>query len=104
MQAVQDASGYQPSVSFTLADYVKNSFRVQVTNLRSSLPSTIYFVLVSYKNITTNQISSTTTISIRPIVTPSEDQIASCTDGQQAAVVQCRRVVMLPNTDYSFSF
>lgn len=104
MQAISATAAYQPSITFTLRDYVKSSFKVQIAQLRSSQPATVYFILVSHKNITTNQITSTTTISIKPIITPTHDQVASCVDGSSAAAVQCMRVVMLANTDYSFYF
>lgn len=88
-------SSFQPQVSFEVTDYVKDTYLVTVNNLKANVPSTIYFILVSYKNITTNQITSATTISIRTLVTPSQDQIASCTDGAGVPAVQCHRVAML---------
>jgi len=105
MDAVQSlTSDFQPQVTFTTHAYQTGSYKVSVSNLFSSVPGTVYFVLVSYKNITTNQISSTTTITIRPLVVPSADQIASCVDGSGFAGVQCRRVVMLNSTSYNFDF
>lgn len=97
-------SSFQPSVSFVVGDYVKGTYSATVSNLKTSVPATIYFVLVSYKNITKNQIKSTTTISIRTLVTPSQDQIASCTDGAGVAAIQCHRVAMIEGSTYSFSF
>ena len=95
---------FQPLITFTTHDYQAGSYKISVTNLISSVPGTVYFVLVSYKNITTNQISSTTTITIKPVVVPTADQIASCVDGSGYAGVQCRRVVMLNSTAYNFDF
>lgn len=43
-------------------------------------------------------------ISIKPLVTPTSDQIASCVDGGGYAAVQCMRVVMQSNSTYSFKF
>lgn len=80
------------------------NFLVTVSNLMASSPGTVYFVLVSYKNITTNQITSTTNITIRPLVIPSEEQVASCLDGSSYPAIQCRRVVLLSGMTYSFNF
>lgn len=97
-------SNFQPSTTFTLHGYQAGTYKVSVTNIYSSVPGSIYFVLVSYKNITTNQISSTTTINIKPLVIPTADQIASCVDGSDYSAVQCRRVVVLNSTAYNFDF
>jgi len=70
----------------------------------TSHSATIYFILVTYKTITTNQITSTTNITIRPLVIPSEEQVASCVDGSGYPAIQCRRVVMLSGMTYSFDF
>lgn len=88
-------SSFQPSVSFVVSDYLKGTYQATVSNLKTNVPATIYFILVSYKNITKNQITSTTTISIRTLVTPSQDQIASCTDGAGVTAMQCHRVAMI---------
>ena len=105
MNGIQSlTSDFQPSISFAVHNYQAGSYKVSVTDLYSSIPGSVYFVLVSYKNITTNQISSTTTINIKPLVTPSADQIASCVDGSDYPAVQCRRVVMLNSTAYNFDF
>lgn len=104
MSTVQMTVGTaQPQFSFTLQSYQSKSYKAQITNIQSSLPSTLYFILVSYKNITKNQISSKTNITIKPLVTPSSSQIASCLDGQNNTALQCFRVVMQAGTSYSAS-
>jgi hypothetical protein len=65
------------------------------------LPSTLYFILVSFKNITKNQISSKTNITIKPRITPTNSQIASCIDGEANPALQCFRVVMQTGTAYT---
>jgi len=104
LDAINSVSAFQPSISLTINTYTPSTYQIQVTNISSNIPSSIYFILVSYKNITTNQISSKTTISIRPLVTPTSDQIASCVDGADFAVLQCMRVVMQAGANYSFAF
>ena len=105
MTAIQaSAVEFQPSVSFVVNSYVKGTYKVTVSNMVSNIPTAVYFVLVSYKNITTNQISSTTTITIKPLAIPSAEQVASCVDGGDYPAVQCRRVMLLTGTTYSFDF
>jgi hypothetical protein len=82
LTAIQLASANeQPQFSFTVQNYQASSHKVSITNIQSTLPSTMYFILVSYKNITVNKISSKTNITIKPLVTPTNSQIASCVDG-----------------------
>ena len=104
MSAVQTASGFTPTVSLTVDPYTYNSLTVTISSITASLPSSLYMVLVSYKNITTNQISKKTNITIKPVVTPSNEQVASCKDGSGEAAVQCHRVVMLSGSSYSVTF
>lgn len=97
------SSSFQPSYSFTLGSFDKTSGQVKITNIYSSLPSTLYFILVSYKNITTNQISSKTNITIKPLIDSTASQVASCVDGEGNDAVQCFRVVMQAGKTYSFT-
>jgi hypothetical protein len=102
MTAVQATlPSQQPQFSFTLQSYTPTTYQVQITNIQSSLPSTLYFILVSYKNITKNQISSKTNITVKPLITPTNSQIASCLDGENNPALQCLRVVMLAGSTYS---
>ena len=95
---------YQPTVTFLLNSYAIGSYMSKITGLTSNVPASIYFVLISYKTIATNQITSKTNITLKSLVTPTADQIASCTDGSGQAAIQCTRVVMLPNSSYSVTF
>jgi hypothetical protein len=102
MDAIQlSTASEQPQFSFTLQNYQAKTYQVQITSIQSSLPSTLYFILVSYKNITINQISSKTNITVKPLITPTNSQIASCLDGQNNPALQCFRVVMLAGSTYS---
>lgn len=98
------SSAFQPQASLVIEDYQSGAYKVRVSNVKANVPSTAYLVLVSFKNITTNQVTSTTTITIKPLVIPTEDQIASCLDGGSYPAVQCRRVAMLSGSSYSFYF
>lgn len=91
----------QPQFSFSIQGYQSKSYQVQLTNIQSTLPSTLYFILVSYKNITKNQITAKTNITVKPLVTPTNSQIASCVDGQNNTALQCFRVVMQAGIGYS---
>lgn len=95
------SSNSQPQFSFNVQSYQASASQVIISNIQSNLPSTLYFILVSYKNVTINQISSKTTITIKPLVTPTSSQIASCVDGQGFPAVQCFRVVMQSGSSYS---
>jgi hypothetical protein len=97
------ANSFKPTVTLIFQPYTPKSYVIQVTNIQTDLPSSIYFVLVSYKNISTNQITGKTIISIKPKVIPTTDQIASCLDGTNAPAVQCSRIVMLSGQNYSLS-
>lgn len=104
MTAIQSSSGlFQPSMNLNIQTYSKGAYKVYITGIQMSVPGTIYFLLVSYKNITTNQITSQTKISIKTLVTPSSDQIASCTDGSGYPGVQCMRVVAQSGKSYSLT-
>lgn len=74
---------------------------MQISNIQSTLPSTLYFILVSFKNITKNQISAKTNITIKPLITPNNSQIATCVDGEGNPALQCFRVVMQAGTTYT---
>jgi hypothetical protein len=97
-------ASFQPRPSFLLSSYLPSTHTVTLSGLATNVPATAYFILASYKNITTNQITSKTTITIKPLSAPSEDQIASCKDGSGFAAVQCRRVAMLVGQSYSFAW
>lgn len=102
MSAIQATlPSQQPQFSFTLQSYTPKTYQVQITNIQSSLPSTLFFILVSYKNVTKNQISSKTNITVKPLITPTNSQIASCLDGENNPALQCLRVVMLAGSTYS---
>lgn len=102
MNAIQlSDSSLQPQFSFTLQDYRAGSYQVTLSSIQSTLPASLYFILVSYKNVTINKISSKTNITIKPLVTPTNSQIASCIDGQGFPAVQCFRIVMQAGTSYS---
>jgi len=102
LTAIQlSTASQQPQFSLTVQSYTAKTYQVQITNIQSSLPSTLYFILVSYKNITKNQISSKTNITVKPLITPTNSQIASCLDGENNPALQCLRVVMLAGSTYS---
>ena len=103
ISALQTASGFTPTVSLTVDPYTYNSRVVTISSITVSLPSSLYMILVSYKNITTNQISKKTNITIKPVVTPSNEQVASCKDGSGQVAVQCQRIVMLSGSTYSLT-
>ncbi len=95
---------FQPQITLIINEYRPNSYQIVVSDIKSNIHSSVYFILVSYKNISTNQISSKTTISIKPLITPTSDQIASCIDGAGFTALQCMRVVMQATNSYSFKF
>ena len=98
------SSSFQPQISLTINDYTPSSYQIVVSGISSNIHSSVYFILVSYKNISTNQITSKTTIIIKPLITPTSDQIASCIDGAGFTALQCMRVVMQAGNSYSFKF
>lgn len=97
------SSSFYPQISLNVQSYTPGTFKVYITGISSNVPATLYLILVSYKNITTNQITSKTSISIKTLVTPTNSAIASCIDGSGATAVQCMRVVMLTGTSYSLT-
>lgn len=105
MDAITASSAsFQPQISLTINNYIPSSYQIVVSDIKSNIHSSVYFILVSYKNITTNQISSKTTISVKPLIVPTSDQIASCIDGAGFTALQCMRVVMQAGSTYSFKF
>jgi hypothetical protein len=105
MDAMTSSSAsFQPQISLTINDYTPSSYQIVVSGITSNVHSSVYFILVSYKNITTNQISSKTTISVKPLIVPTSNQIASCIDGAGFTALQCMRVVIQAGSSYSFKF
>jgi len=105
MDAITASSAsFQPQISLTINNYIPSSYQIVVSDIKSNIHSSVYFILVSYKNITTNQISSKTTISVKPLIVPTSDKIASCIDGAGFTALQCMRVVMQAGSTYSFKF
>jgi hypothetical protein len=104
MTAVYASSGsFQPQMSLTVQPYSQGSYQVTVNNILCNVPCSVYFILVSYKNISTNQITSTTNITIKTLYAPTSDQVASCLDGSASPAVQCMRVVAQAGISYSFT-
>lgn len=81
MDAINTLAAFQPNVQMTFQSYVFGSKNIIIHDISSSVPSVVYMVLVSYKNITKNQITKKTSITIKPVITPTSSQIASCKDG-----------------------
>lgn len=84
--------------------YVFRSAKIKISGISGNVYSSLYMILVSHKNITTNQITSETKISIKQLVIPTNDQVASCVDGTNYTAIQCMRVVMQPDNVYSVTF
>lgn len=102
MTAIQaSTANMQPQVSFSISGYQKGSYFVTLNGIQSTLPSTVYYILVSYKNVSINQITSKTNITIKPLRTPTSSQIASCVDGEGFPALKCFRVVMVAGSTYS---
>jgi len=92
-----------PQISLTVNNYIANTNKIYINSIQSNVAATIYFILVSYKNITTNKITSQTSISIRTLIQPTSNQIASCVDGSGYAAAQCMRVSAQGGKIYSLT-
>ena len=102
MTAIQaSVANMQPQFSFSVSGYQKGSYYVTLNGIQSTLPSTVYYILVSYKNVSINQITSKTNITIKPLITPTSSQIASCVDGEGNTALKCFRVVMVAGSTYT---
>jgi hypothetical protein len=63
-------------------------------SLRLSKPGSVYLILTPYKKMTKNQIAGHTDIEIRPLITPTSEQILNCLDGYNVRALSCQRIVL----------
>jgi hypothetical protein len=76
---------------------VKGSGALYLRNLQLSKAGNVYLILTPYKRMKKDQIAGHADIEIRPLITPSYEQILNCKDGYDVAALSCKRVVIKEN-------
>ncbi len=61
--------------------YIAANMSITISQIQLTHPGSVYFIIVSFKQIVKNQITGHSDITIRPVIVPSVEQILNCLDG-----------------------